>query len=50
MAHIHYDGPCDTRTCPAIVEEGHRIGVFKLVTARKAALKTVCLHIPNHEM
>jgi hypothetical protein len=31
------DGPCETETCPVVVEEGHEIGVVKPGTAQKTA-------------
>jgi hypothetical protein len=33
------DGPCETKTCHVVVEEGHEIGVVEPGTAQRDALK-----------
>jgi hypothetical protein len=42
--YISDDGTCKTETCCAVVD-GHEIGVVKLGTTQKAALKTVIVYI-----
>jgi hypothetical protein len=47
-AYTPEDGPCETVTCRAILEEEHEMGVVEPGTARKAALKTVFVHAYPH--
>jgi hypothetical protein len=46
-AHIPDDGPSETETCGAVVEEGHEMGMIKSGIAQKAAPNTgfVCMYV-----
>jgi hypothetical protein len=41
IAYTPEDGPCETETCSAVVQEAHEVGVVESGTAQIAALKAV---------